>query len=135
MSLPPEILCLVFEFLEKTALVNVRLVYKSFEEAASPFLFDQVYVSHTRADLEIARLTVLRFGRYVRTLAFTPSYLEYDMHYFRASISYTFGDIEAAKCFDQHLEHAWNRYIGQRDEWREVDESGELVGYHSRQDA
>ena len=134
MSLPPEILCLVFGSLEKPVLVNVRLVCKSFEEAASPFLFDQVYVSHTRADLETARLTVLRFGRYVRTLAFTPTYLEYDMHYFRNvtqgyGLYHVSGENEPAKCRDQHLEQAWNRYSGQRDEWREVEESGELVGY------
>ncbi len=130
MSLPPEILCLVFGSLEKTALANVRLVCKSFEEAASPFLFDKVCVSHARADLEIARLTVLRFGHYVRILVFTPSYLDYDMHTFRCLVRAQ-SDVQdlVTKCFDQHLEYAWNNYIGHRDEWREVDESGELVGY------
>ena len=56
--------------LERIALFNVRLVCKSFEQAANPLLFDQVYVSNTRADLKIANLTVLCFGRYIRTLVF-----------------------------------------------------------------
>lgn len=70
MTLPPEILGHFFRHLEKPTLFNVRLVCKSFEETASPLLFDQVYISSFRTDLEVANLTVLRFDRYVRTLVF-----------------------------------------------------------------
>ena len=131
MRLPFEIWRLIFGSLDKRYLSNVRLVCKSFEEAASPFVFNEVYVSYTRAELEIANLTVRRFGQYIRTLIFSPTYLVYTLDNFHAGISWRSNllDIEPSECFNQHLEHAWNRYSGQRDEWREVDESGELVGH------
>lgn len=55
----------------------------------------------------------------------------YTLDEFHASILWEsdFWALEPPECFNQHLEHAWNRYSGQRDEWREVDESGELVGH------
>lgn len=133
MNLPSEVLCLIFGSLEKPALFNVRLVSKLFEEAASPFLFDQVYVSTSRTDLEIANLTVSRFGRYIRTLVFSPTYLKYTLDDFRDVIQwvFNFAVTHPSKCFNQHLEHSCNIYSEQRNEWREVEGSGELIGHLS----
>lgn len=119
MRLPPEFLGFVFGSLERIALerialerialFNVRLVCKSFEQAANPLLFDQVYVSNTRADLKIANLTVLCFGRYIRTLVFRS---QINLHGVRFGQLPNFGtfeiylrSIEPPECFNQHLEH------------------------------
>lgn len=129
MTLPPEILGHCFRNLEKPTLFNVRLVSKSFEEAASPFLFDQVYISSFRTDLEVANLTVLRFGRYVRTLVFASHYLNYALDEFRWSLRQKFysDDINPPESFNLHLENACDRYIGRYAEWRDVNRSGELL--------
>lgn len=87
MKVPPEILGLVFGSLEKSALPNVRLVCKSFEEAADPLLFDQIYISSIRTDLEIANLTVLRFGRYVHTLVFASTHMNYTWNEVQRSVN------------------------------------------------
>ena len=126
MHLPSEILGLVFGSLDKATLSNVRLVCKSFKEAASPFLFDQVYVSNVRADLEIAYLTVLRFGHYVRTLVFATTYTDYCANDIKRSIARTKNHMLPG-CFDRHLHHAWNTFVRQRVAWQEVSVSGELL--------
>ena len=131
MTFAPEILQYIFRHLENRSLFNVRLACKSFEEAASPFLFDQIYISSFRTDLEVAKLTVLRFGRYIRTLVFALNYLDYLVQQFRDSLRQKScsNDIEPPSCFHQSLKNACDRYIGRHAEWREVNKSGELLSH------
>lgn len=74
MNIPPELQKNVCSFLDKTTLKEVRLVCKALDQAAIPLLFDQIFLSDERADLEIADHVVERFGPHLRLLAFHPSY-------------------------------------------------------------
>lgn len=129
MTLPPEILGHSFRYLEKSTLFNVRLVCKAFEQSASPLLFDQVYISGFRTDLEVVNLTLLRFGRYVRTMVFAINYLNIPLDKFRTSLQQNFNsdDVEPPENFHLHLRDACDRYSKRRAEWREVNKNGELI--------
>ena len=129
MLFPPEILGLVFSSLDKPTLFNVRLACKAFDEAANPFLFDQIYISSSRTDIEIAKLVALRFGRYVRTLVFASTYVKYSWFGIREwmQLKMSFEAIEAS-CVRQHVKSVWNRYDKHCAEWEEVNRGGELVG-------
>ena len=69
--LPPELLSLVCGFLPKQALKQVRQVSKTWERAAVPHLFDQVFMSLQMADLLIAKLVIHHFKQYIRVLVFS----------------------------------------------------------------
>ena len=111
--------------------MGLRLVCKSFDQAIVPHLFNRIYTSDNRTDLEIAELVVQRFGPHIRTIKFSSTH--YD-----DPTSQTFQDgmrrsreaqrkYRSIKCLAQHEEHAWNVYIERRAEWRELHESGEFV--------
>ena len=72
--LPPELLSLVCGFLPKQALKQVRQVSKTWERAAVPTLFDQIFMSLEMADLLIAKLVIHRFKQYIRVLVFSSTY-------------------------------------------------------------
>ena len=74
--LPPELLSLVCGFLPKQALKQVRQVSKTWERAAVPTLFDQIFMSLQMADLLIAKLVIRRFKQYIRVLVFSSLYYE-----------------------------------------------------------
>ena len=61
LEFPSEILGLTFCHVAKEDLKSIRLVCKAFEQAALPFLFDEVYLSTNLTDLEVAHLTVTHF--------------------------------------------------------------------------
>jgi len=69
--------------LPKKDLKSLRLTCKINEQAASPSLFYEVFMSFNIDDLRIAKLVILRFGPYIRTLTFSSiHYKEPDMEEF-----------------------------------------------------
>lgn len=72
--LPLELLSLVCGFLPKPILKQVRQVSKIWERAAVPWLFDEIFISLAMADLRIAKLVILHFKQYIRTLVFSTVY-------------------------------------------------------------
>lgn len=72
--LPPELACSVCGLLSKQDLKQVRQLSKTFERAAVPYLFDEIFISQNMADLRIAKLVVLQFKHYIRTLVFSSVY-------------------------------------------------------------
>lgn len=71
MDLSPEILGLVLVLLPKSDLKQARLVSKSFEQSAVPYLFNEVFLSTNDADFPVTRLTVKHFSKYIKTLIFS----------------------------------------------------------------
>ena len=87
--LPPELLSSICGFLPKQALKQVRLVSKTWERAAVPTLFDQIFMSLEMADLLIAKLVIHRFKQYIRVLVFSSLYYpdvgrDYFVRHYRA---------------------------------------------------
>ena len=72
--LPPEVLSLVCGFLSKQVLKQVRQVSKTLEQAAVPYLFDEIFISQNMADFHIAKLAILQFKHYIHTLVFSSVY-------------------------------------------------------------
>ena len=72
--LPPEILSLVCGFLPKQVLKQVHQVSKIWERAAVPYLFDEIFISQDLADFRIAKLVILHFKHYIRTLVISSVY-------------------------------------------------------------
>ncbi|CAD6590187.1 MAG: hypothetical protein ASARMPREDX12_004220 [Alectoria sarmentosa] len=101
--LPPEVLSLVCGFLSKQVLKQVRQISKTWEQAAVPYLFDEIFISQNMADFRIAKLTILQFKHYIHTLVFS-------------SVYYTYIDRESFdEAFDvdtdiRHSEHAFTLY-------------------------
>ena len=72
--LPPDILNLVCGILCKEDLKQVRQTSKIWERAAVPYLFDEIFISQDLADFVIAKLVILHFKHYIRTLVFSSVY-------------------------------------------------------------
>lgn len=72
--LPPEILSVVCGCVPKPALKNLRQVCKAYEQAATPYLFDEIFLSFNATDLRIAKLFVIRFKQYISKLTFSSNY-------------------------------------------------------------
>ena len=125
MHLPPELQNLVCRELNKSELKLVRLVCKSLDQAAVPFLFNEVFVAATNSDLDIADLVASRFGPYIRTI--TLSFVEYDhlsIEQFREKTELRTRGLQR---INGHLEHAFKVYHRLRTENLEINESGELL--------
>lgn len=131
MHFPPEILGSVFESLDKWDLMDVRLACKSFDQAAVPHLFDRVYISDKRTNLEVAELVVQHFGRHIRTLRFSSAHYEDPTSdNFRRSMRRrrdAQSKYRSSACFDQHAKHALKRYTERHADWQELHESGEFI--------
>ena len=113
MDMPLEVLSLSLCRLEKSDLMSVRLVSKAFERAAVPFLFDEVYFSTNRVDIELAQLIISHFNAYIKMIVFSLfCWHEMDRHEFKRQISY-----QAKSKFDlknkllaKHLTVGWDDY-------------------------
>lgn len=71
MDFSPEILGLVLVLLPKSDLKQARLVSRSFERAAVPYFFNEVFLSTSDADFPFTRLTVELFSKHIKTLIFS----------------------------------------------------------------
>lgn len=127
MRVPPELQTLVCGSLTKADLKKVRLVCKSLDQAAVPFLFDEVFVAASYSDLDVADQIVSRFGSYIRTI--TLSVVEYGA--LSKEEFFSHGKFErnnrALERINGHLEHAFEVYCKAQTENLEIMESGELL--------
>ena len=127
MHLPLELGTLVCRHLAKAELKVARLICKSFDQAATPFLFDEVLIAATNSDLQIAELVASRFGAYVKTV--TLSCLEYknlSMEDFRRKVE-PWTKKKTLERVNAHLEHAFEVYCRAQTENVEINQSGELI--------
>ncbi len=54
-KLPPEVVVLIFSYLQKAELKPLRFVGREFNDLIIPFLFDKVYISPQYLNLEVFR--------------------------------------------------------------------------------
>ena len=129
MNLPPELEVEVCRNMTKAELKVCRLVCKSFDKAAVPFLFDEVFVAASYSDLEIADLVVSRFGPYLRTV--TLSIVDYEclpMKIFRETTRQEWKHLQKFNGrVNAHLEHAFELYCKLQTEHLQIHKSGELL--------
>ena len=130
MQLPPELQNLVCRDLVKAELKVARLVCKSLDQAAIPFLFDEVFVAARYRDLEIADLVASRFGTYVKTM--TLSFVEYEdlsmgEWYERTYPRRTDRNTRTSPRSNGHLAHAFGVYSRIREETLEIIHSGDFM--------
>lgn len=132
--LPPELLSLVCSYATKPTLKAMRHVCKSHEQAASPYLFDQIFLSNNAADMRIAKLFAIRFKHYIRTLVFSSNYYkDLDEDDFHDEFHYYEGigedeDIEAEIA---HVEYAYELHLHTRKMQKETFRSGKCPAYLS----
>lgn len=131
MRLPPELHTLICQNMTKAELKVARLICKSFDQAAVPFLFDEVFVTASYSDLDIAGLVASRFGSYVKTVTLSfVRYQDYSRQTFMELMGFhrgyhpTKNDLEK---LDGHLEHAFKIYSKAREDYLEIIESGEFL--------
>ena len=131
MRLPPELHTLICQNMTKAELKVTRLICKSFDQAAVPFLFNEVFITASYSDLEIAGLVASRFGSYVKTV--THSFVHYPDHSKERFIEHTgyYGAYESTRSdldrLDGHLEHAFKMYCKAREDYHQIIESGEFL--------
>ena len=111
----------------KAELKVARLVCKSLDQVAVPFLFDEVFVAAIYSDLDTADLVASRFGAYVKTI--TLSFVEYkplslEQYRWRRESQ---AKANAPQRFNGHLEHAFEVYCKAQKENYEINESGEFL--------
>ena len=132
MDMPPEVLSLSLCRLEKSDLKSVRLISKAFERAVVPFLFDEVYFSTNKVDIELAQLIISHFNAYIKTIVFSSfCWHEMDWREFKRQINY-----QAKSKFDlkdkllaKHLTIGWDDYCRLRDEQQEMLESRTCIAH------
>ena len=131
MYVPPELQTLICQNMTKTELKCARLVCKSFDRAAVPFLFDEVFVAADYSILDTADLVASRFGSYITTI--NLSIIDYNV--FSKQTFVTNVERRMARTlerltfenFDAHVEHAFELYNKARTEDLEITNSGELL--------
>ncbi|KAM0803931.1 hypothetical protein BDR22DRAFT_818592 [Usnea florida] len=131
MCLPPELQTLICQNMTKAELKCARLVCKSFDRAAIPFLFDEAFVAANYSILDTADLVASQFGLYIRTI--NLSIIDYNVFSKKTFVTnaemrmeWTLERLPFEK-FDAHVEHAFNLYKKARTEDLEITDSGELM--------
>ena len=125
MYLPPELGKIIFQNLTKSEVKVARLVCKSFDQVAIPFLFDEVFLAARYTDLEVADHVASRFGAYIRTI--TLSSVEYkplSIEEFRVKTAFGTQNLER---INGHVEHAFEVYCRARRENLEIYQSDEFM--------
>ena len=131
MRLPPELQTLICQSLTKTELKCARLACRSFNRAAIPFLFDEVFVAANYSILDTADLVASRFGLYIRTI--NLSIIDYNFFSKKKFVDNISTRTERIALrlsfeeFDAHVEHAFDLYNKARREDLEITDSGELM--------
>ena len=135
MYLPLELRNLIFQDLTKAELKVTRLVCKSFDQAAIPFLFDEVFVAARYSDLEIADHIASRFGAYLKTITLSVvGYKSLSLKDFRRQAQpnrvlerLNAQPKKALERFNAHLDYAYEMYCKTRTDISEINQSGELL--------
>ena len=105
----------------------IRLVCKSFNQTAVPFLFDEVFIAARYSVLDTAELVVSRFGSYLKTITLSFNHYEpWSMEEFRRET-----EIHATKKIVERIygqfQYAFELYCRARTEGLELEESGEFL--------
>ena len=119
---PPAILSAILSYQPKVELKKARLVCKTFDAAAVPFLFDEIFVTARYADMEKATLLASHFRPFVKTLIFCSEWFDPNVGF--DVFERTIGDERLA------IRH-YNSYWMLREEWGEVLNEGEFHGHLS----
>ena len=132
-ALPPELLSLICGLLPKKVLKEMRQVAKAFERAAVPYLFDQIFMSLNMSDLRIAKLVILQFKQYIRTLVFSSVYyLDTDRESFDRYLDEHFGMNTVTDVTDiRHSNHTFKLYLIARKNQKESIKTGYSLAYLS----
>ena len=121
MDLPPELLSIICSFLAKVDLKAFRQVCHLFNQAAVPFLFDRVYISASKEDLEVSILIGQRFGLYVKGLVFIARYYEEHCRiYYDEKITAYLARHGIDDVTDQELATSCAEYCAKREEHNEL---------------
>ena len=127
----PELQALICQNMTKAELKCARLVCKSFDRAAVPLLFDEVFVTADYSVLDTADLVASRFGLYIRTINLSiVDYNVFSNEAFVTNIERRMGStLERLTLgeFYAHVEHAFDLYNKARTEDLEITNSGELL--------
>lgn len=128
MDLPPEILGLALNLLQKGDLKKVRHVCKTWEKAAVPYLFDAIFLSPNGADADVVELAIDHFGFHIKTLTFSAVYYK--------AMSWTKFKREAKSqmaIWDrEHLRYAYENYCQLRSGQMEFLQKGACLAHLCR---
>ena len=131
MYVPPELQTLICQNMTKTELKCARLVCRSFDRAAVPFLFDEVFVAANYSILDTADLVASRFGLYIRTIHLSIiDYNFFSKKTFVTNVERRMGRTLERLTFEKfyaHVDHAFDLYNKARTEDLEITDSGELL--------
>ncbi|KAG7007345.1 hypothetical protein G7Y79_00010g028460 [Physcia stellaris] len=127
MLLPTDILYTIFaelseHHLPKPALKSARLVCKAWALQASPFLFDNVFITARHADLQVAQSLASTFGHYVKTLTYSWEHFRQwstPNEYFERVDEMCYEEPVPA-CFDAHTRQSWDTYDRLRKEKEDI---------------
>lgn len=127
MKLPPEILSLICGPMSKKTLKCVRMACKALEQAAIPFLSDEVFLSSTYFDFEVANHVTTHFAQHIKTITFVsrhfPNYTETQL-----TKLLQFEPSGWSRDFIEDHEHdAFAAYCKMRVEHDKIIKSGELL--------
>jgi len=127
MLLPSEILSQICGLMSKQTLKCVRMTCKALEQATVPFLFDEVFMSATHSDIEIANYLTTRFAQHIKTI--TLSF--YCFFHFTKS---RFAQLRQHKhnewrreCIEIHEKHAYTLYCKARAEHIDIMRSAKFL--------
>ena len=130
--LPPEILIFVSGLLRKEDLKRVRQVSKIWERAAVPYLFDEIFISQDLADFRIAKLVILHFKHYIRTLVFSSVYyIRVNRESFDESCSCMYNFCNDTDTVNGHSDHAFSIHRVMRKNQQENLGNGSTSAYLS----
>ena len=127
----PELQILICQYMTKAELKCARLVCKSFDRAAVPFLFDEVFVAANYSILDTADLVASRFGLYIKTI--NLSIIDYNVFSKKTFVTIVMRRMGRTlerltfEEFNAHVEHAFDLYNKARIEDLEITNSGELL--------
>ena len=110
-------------------LKDARFICKSFDQAAVPFLFDEVIIAASDLDLDNAELVASRFGFYIKTI--TLSSVECQnltrREFFARGRRSKQRWYQRNTTFEYHLEHAFIAYKKAQRGILEINRGGELL--------
>ena len=107
----------------------MRQVSKTWDRAAIPYLFDEIFISQDMVDFRIAKLVILQFKQYIRTLVYSSVYYpDIDAEIFCDGFEMDHGDT----CTDfDHPAYAFSLYRLARKNQKENFKNGSSPSYLS----
>ena len=129
MRLPPELAIMVISYISKKELKSLRLVCKSFDQAAIPFVFDEISIRPDSEGLANSKFCIQRFGPYIKTLIYPFVYFEdCDFATYVASVQALKPECQEARS-DSHMRHNYGNYYRLSKEHLDIVQAGEDVAH------